>query len=473
MLDRTKTKDIEENIVIESVSVVAKRVFASRNESKFPGNRLGKRARRRKRKTVKDIYDELGPTYFRRAYRMKFPTFKKLARMLQAGIAAAASKRQQEARLNRKRRSVPRAISVPNHHNRNTRKKRYVPNGPITAPVRLACAIRYFAGASPYDLMTTFGIGCCDVRYSVWDVVDAVNSHADMVIQYPTDHDQQKEIARGFKMKSAPGFDCCAGAVDGILIWMNKPSERNCEEAKCSSGKFFCGRKHKFGLNMQAICDSRGRFLDISIIFPGSTSDCLAFEGSAIFNALENGLLADELCLFGDNAYLNSQFMATPFTAVSSGTRDSYNFYHSQLRINIECAFGMFVNRWSILRRCMPMNLSIKRIIAMTMAMAKLHNFCIDESDAIAERPTARDELRTEMAGGVQLHPVPNGRQANDVSPDGLLRVGHHYDDLSRNDRRARERQQERLARNNRTRLPRDRLHTMIAELGFVRPPPR
>jgi len=91
-------------------------------------------------------------------------------------------------------------------------------------------------------------------------------------------------------------------------------------------------------------------------------------------------------------------FMATPFAAVSGGTRDSYNFYHSQLRINIECAFGMFVNRWSILRRCMPMNLSLRRIILLIIAMAKLHNFCIDELDAMADQPTATDDLRTEMA---------------------------------------------------------------------------
>jgi len=102
--------------------------------------------------------------------------------------------------------------------------------------------------------MTTFGLGCADVRYSVWDVTNAINSHPNMEIKYPTDHEKQRSVARGFQMKSAPSFDCCAGAVDGIPIWMNKPSQRDCEEAECSPGNFFCGRKHKFGLNMQAIC---------------------------------------------------------------------------------------------------------------------------------------------------------------------------------------------------------------------------
>ena len=33
----------------------------------------------RKRRSVEDIYNELGPMYFRRAYRMQYSTFKALA----------------------------------------------------------------------------------------------------------------------------------------------------------------------------------------------------------------------------------------------------------------------------------------------------------------------------------------------------------------------------------------------------------
>ena len=82
---------------------------------------------------------------------------------------------------------------------------------------------------------------------------------------------------------------------------------------------------------MSDVC---GRILDISIVYPGSTSDCLAFEGMSLFQKLEqDGILAPGLCLFGDNAYLNTPYMATPFAAVSGGSKDLYNFYHSKLRI--------------------------------------------------------------------------------------------------------------------------------------------
>ena len=50
--------------------------------------------------------------------------------------------------------------------------------------------------------------------------------------------------------------------------------------------------------------------------------------------------------------------MTTPFKAVSSGPKDAFNFFHSQTRINIECAFGMLVNRWAVLKTPIPINVS-------------------------------------------------------------------------------------------------------------------
>jgi hypothetical protein len=81
------------------------------------------------------------------------------------------------------------------------------------------------------------------------------------------------------------------------------------------------------------VSDVCGRILDISIVYPGSTSDCLAFEGMSLFQKFEDGILEPGLCLFGNNAYLNTAYMATPFAAVSGGSKDLYNFYHSKLRI--------------------------------------------------------------------------------------------------------------------------------------------
>ncbi|KAI2506747.1 nuclease [Fragilaria crotonensis] len=174
------------------------------------------------------------------------------------------------------------AASGKKEHSRNYRQ-----NGQISTDVRLACALRWFAGGSLYDIMTTYGIGHTDAIDSCWYVVDAINSHP-----YPEEHDKQQSIAEGFRQVSGAIFACCAGAIDGILIWIHKPSERDSAKSGCSSGKFMCTRKKKFGLNCQAVSDVRGRILDISIMYPRSTSDCLAFEGMNLFQKLESGMLA-------------------------------------------------------------------------------------------------------------------------------------------------------------------------------------
>jgi hypothetical protein len=133
-----------------------------------------------------------------------------------------------------------------------------------------------------------------------------------------------------------------------------------------------------FGLSCQAVCDVRGRILDISIVCPvGSMSDCLAFEGMTLFHQLEEGILAPELCLFGDNAYSNTPYMATPYAAVSGGTKDAYTFYQF-LQIRIECAFGMLTHRWVILRSAIQMNVAVHKTVALVLALTKRHNYCID-----------------------------------------------------------------------------------------------
>ena len=215
-----------------------------------------------------------------------------------------------------------------------------IPNGPISPSIQLGAALQYFAGGSPYDIICVFGIAYTEVLSSVWIVVQAINQCPQFEISYPDSLEEQRKIAAGFEVASTPGIRHCAGAIDGILIWMQKPSLKEAKRTGVDQKKYLCGQKNKFGLNCQAISDCRGRFLDISIKYGGSSSDCLAFKASELHTRLENGLMKkdgenERYVLFGDNAYLNTAYMATPFTNVAGDpnrtAEDNYNFYHSQL----------------------------------------------------------------------------------------------------------------------------------------------
>ena len=55
--------------------------------------------------------------------------------------------------------------------------------------------------------------------------------------------------------------------------------------------------------------------------------------------------------------------------------RDNFNFFHSQLQINIECAFGQLVHQWPILHCPLSANFGVKKQIALVHALCSLHNF--------------------------------------------------------------------------------------------------
>ncbi len=168
----------------------------------------------------------------------------------------------------------------------------------------------------------------------------------------------------------------------------------------------------------------------MAITYGGSTSDCLAFEGSNLYKRLERGLLLDGICLFGDNAYLNSQYMATPYKNISNASRDSYNYYNSQLRICVEFAFGMFTNRWRFLCALLPIGLSITRSIALVNALAKLHNFCIDRRDnAVSISPCDQYNLLTNPNGYV---PLEDDERTNIHLPAQIMGGSYHFDDVNR-----------------------------------------
>ena len=92
----------------------------------------------------------------------------------------------------------------------------YAPNGRIHPTIRLACALRFFAGGDPLDIMTSYGISKTEVHNSIDYIIQAVNDCGDMDILFPTDHEEQKKIAEGFKALSDADIDNCVGPIDGI-----------------------------------------------------------------------------------------------------------------------------------------------------------------------------------------------------------------------------------------------------------------
>ena len=155
----------------------------------------------------------------------------------------------------------------PNMGKRGTPKRRRgrAPNGDVSNSICLTMAICYFAGGDPWDIACVYKVNRSLVFQSVWLVVDAINRTKKLDMKYPTMHEEQQLVANEFREQSSIGLNNCAGCVDGILIWIHKPTIPELQKLGIGGKKLFCGRKKKFGLNMQAVCDACRRFLDVEI----------------------------------------------------------------------------------------------------------------------------------------------------------------------------------------------------------------
>jgi hypothetical protein len=216
-----------------------------------------------------------------------------------------------------------------------------------------------------------------------------------------------------------------------MLLWIDQPTPDSCRDAGVGAKKFFCGRKHKSGLNLQAVCDSDRRFIDLSILNPGSASDFLSFITWELYRSFSSSphFLKAGLTIYGDNAYVNNHFMTVPFSN-AVGVKDDFNFYHSQVRMNIECTFGIFTSRWRILKSPLSSHLSLSKVVALVFCLAKLHNFCIDQR--------LKESATSTIASTIPI--VPKRHQHDPLTvfdsenpedpPQDLLHGGAHFDDV-------------------------------------------
>ena len=161
--------------------------------------------------------------------------------------------------------------------------------------------------------------------------------------------------------------------------------------------------------------------------------------------------------------------MATPYPNTSGGSKDNYNFYHSQLRIRIECAFGMLVMRWGVLRMAIPIGITIKKTIALVNCLAKLHNFCVDEVDTSAEG-LGEDVvyIQSRESGYVPMVANNSIREvlgAEVQTPDSLIGGGDHFDEVPRSMRPG-----GRASASAELILPRTKLCKHVEDMHAVRP---
>ena len=79
--------------------------------------------------------------------------------------------------------------------------------------------------------------------------------------------------------------------------------------------------------------------------------------------------------------------MATLHPNVSSDMRkDAYTFYHLQLRITFEGAFGVLVQRWGMLWKQISHEYSVEKIMDVISCLCRLNNYFVGIDEETVQR---------------------------------------------------------------------------------------
>ncbi len=268
-----------------------------------------------------------------------------------------------------------------------------------------------------------FGVGRSTACKTFHQIVYAINDHMKDMLAWPT-LDQAKLIKAAFSQK---GFPNCMGAIDGTHFKVSKPNVPYYED-------YYCLRKSSCTVQMQAVCDHRGSFMDVVIGRPGSMHDARVLRLSGLYQNAHTKILtlgppvalATETLvtpyLLGDAGYANLPWLIAPLPTPRNGLlsrrNQAWNTHHSSARMIIEQAFGRLKGRFRTLLGVARHGIAFVSEVA--RACVILHNFLIsrgDDGQAYYEEPQVED-VAAEVGNAGLVHDVNVGRTKREALID-------------------------------------------------------
>jgi len=282
--------------------------------------------------------------------------------------------------------------------------------GPIIPELCLCMTLRWLAGGSYLDISDIVGVSQASFYRVVWKTIMAFVLCPQLAIRFPqTSEDIQMAIEGFASVSTGSAIKSCVGVVDGYLLRTRVPSKKEAGNVR----SFFSGHCQCCGVNIQAVSDHHSRFIYFAFAAPGVTDDRDAIRHCGLKELIEE--LPFGICVIGDAAYEATEHLVPIYQGLEKLQRDKddFNFYASQCRIRVEMAFGLMQIKWGILHR--PLTCSLKNAKWLAQAIARLHNYVINERLAAKEDPTV--EIRGNVeTGRASYHPtVPNDAEGNPI----------------------------------------------------------
>ena len=255
------------------------------------------------------------------------------------------------------------------------------PNSPnhraLAADKKLAITLYYLKDTGSLRMTAnTFGIHISTASKTIHNVCKAISQFlGPKYLKLPKDKNEMQRKIAEFEVMF--GMFQAFGCIDGTHIPILRPED--------NSQDYFC-YKMFFSLNVQAICDSRGLFMDVDCRWPGCVHDAKVFANSRVNEKLQNGSLPvtyQQLIpgrtkvgsyLIGDPAYPLTPYCMKEYDSCTINAQVVFNNMLRSARNPIECAFGRLKARWGFLTRKVDLKLSL--VPTAVYACFVLHNIC-------------------------------------------------------------------------------------------------
>mmetsp|Transcript_9635 Transcript_9635/g.22508 ORF Transcript_9635/g.22508 Transcript_9635/m.22508 type:complete len:180 (+) Transcript_9635:366-905(+) len=168
----------------------------------------------------------------------------------------------------------------------------------------------------------------------LYPVVEAILTHFDHAMHFPQTAEELADAERVMSDTWGHNMRGAIAALDGLVVRVRKPWMSTAPSA-------FFNQKGYSAIVVRAMCDGNRKFCMMSAEHQGACPDATAWNTSSFFNsatglAARGGVPAPYFIL-ADAAYGLTEYILTPYDGNNlPADKDSYNFWHSHYRMNIE-----------------------------------------------------------------------------------------------------------------------------------------
>lgn len=203
-------------------------------------------------------------------------------------------------------------------------------------------------------------------------VVNLLIENIDEWIEWPTGV-RARENVQKFNDLHGNQIQGVFGCLDGSHIEIPNPKNDNS----------YINRHRYPSINLQAICNSKKKFIYIFVGWPGSAHDSRVWTNSPLHNDLEekrDEVRPPETFLLSDSAYELRTFNMNPYKAfgILSRQEKKFNTQLSKVRVLIEQVFGRLKGIFRRLKKLESTKVrNSSRLV--TVACIIFHNIAIDD----------------------------------------------------------------------------------------------